>query len=111
MFHFNSLGSFFYNSLILNEDIKSCFSVKTFFKHFFQISTHLVDPLIAAKKLSAGAEPSNGTPDSGFRSQDNLNEVESKSRKNNKTSETSIKSLKNTIYNTLCDTSDDTDSR
>ena len=77
-----------------------------------QISTHLVDPLNTAKRLAAsgsGLEPSNGTPDSGFRSQDNLNDVggDVQNRSKERSGQTSLKSC---IYNALCDSSE-TESR
>lgn len=77
-----------------------------------KVSTHLLDPVNTAKKLSS-PEQQNGTPDSGFRSQDNLNEDCEPNRQvtcNNSSVSKSNKSLptslRNTIYQTLCDNSD-----
>ena len=63
-----------------------------------------------ARRLAAsgsGLDPSNGTPDSGFRSQDNLNDVGGDVRNKGTSGPTSMKSC---IYNALCDSSD-TESR
>lgn len=46
------------------------------------------------------------TLDSGFRSQDNLNDVEVRKKKS---SDSTAANLKKTIYKTLCDTSDEAD--
>ena len=75
----------------------------------------MIDPLTTAKRLAAsGFEPSNGTPDSGFKSQDNLNDVTGEGRNGKKQTSENRKSgqtsLKGCIYNALCDSSD-TDSR
>lgn len=83
----------------------------------YQISTHLIDPIATARKLVPGVNGdlpnNNGTPDSGFQSQDNLNVdnagLKNRKSSNSKSGETSLKSC---IYNALCDdaSADETDS-